>query len=183
MKHLTFNKVIFLTIICLFWLKINLFAQQQKIFIGKIVKTFETGWGGFWEANLVNDKGQKISIQYIPSDDKFIEENNKVKIVYTEREELLVVGVKLSKDKQNIKLDKSFDKGAKNITKKNLKYINGEQGDMGKYLTIIENGKEITLQAIFDVDIDNKEKYDNQMIDIICNKEKKLELIKAEKLK
>lgn len=161
-----FNRMIFLHIIFLF---ISTFCLAQEeygpevTFSGKIISAEDTGLGPFYGVMVKDETNGQI--QYFMVDvgtlyEKVPDGNwigKSARIKYKERYSKLI---------NNLMLESEFDTSASQAHCYVAgKYLWGELGDMGSYITIVGGeGLEENYQGTFEVDADNSEKYSGQQV-------------------
>ncbi|TAD97622.1 MAG: hypothetical protein EAZ97_12180 [Bacteroidetes bacterium] len=162
----------------------TILAQEKvNIFTGKVLEVGETGLGPLQFVSLKNDKGEEFSINFMPEDATF-EMNKKYTISYHIVQKSLAVGIRLMSEPFNVA--KHIDAGYKdnNLVKVQGKYISGEQGDMGKYVSIKDKkGKTLDFLGSFECDIDNAQKYKNKEVEIIYVLEQEKEFVSMKAVK
>ncbi len=140
---------------------------KEKYFEGVIKEVIDIGTGYYLEANLINAKKEKFIIQFPSHLSQQFEINKTVKVFFYDTTETWCIGLKKAKTLDKMVVPNYFKRYIKKSTTKKVKYISGIQGDLGKYLTILDNQKEVTLFCPFELDVDNPQKYVNQIIEIL----------------
>ena len=193
-KHISMKKKLF---IFLFFINVSfVFAQigykydeqgmcvahpQERFFEGVVQDVMDLGTGYFMKAQLKNAKNETFSIDIPANFTEKFEKGKTTKIFYYDTTQLWCVDIKLAKEKKKLTIPFYFKKYAKQSFAKKGKYISGIQGDLGKYITLMEQNQEISMFAPFDLDVDNQHKYSNQMIEIMCINEPRKTFLRIEK--